>query len=485
MFVSFFTARVILEALGINDFGIYNVVGGFVALFSMISGSLSAACTRFLNYTLGKNDPQQLSKVFSTELAMQLVLSIIVIIISETFGIWFLSHKMVIPTERLFAANVCFQFSIFNFCVGLLQVPYSAAIIAHERMNAFAYMSIYDVIMQLLITYLVFISPFDKLIFYGALLWLNAQIVRAIYYFYCKRNFSECEFRICYDKTLVKEIFSFSGWNFIGASSAVLRDQGNNLILNLFFGPVVNAARGIGNKIQGAVVGLVYNFITAMSPQITQSYSSGDHEYMFKLIFKGTRFAYYMMLFLSIPIIINADYILDIWLVKVPDEAVLFGQLAFIFSLISVISNPLITAQLATGNIKKYQIIVGGLQLLNVPISYICLKLGSIPQIVLIVAICCEILCLFTRLLLLKQMIGLDVPKYFKEVFSNIVLVTIVSIPCPIIIACNVNNPLYCLIGSSLVSFISTALSILYIGCDTEERQIIFCKVNQKFNIRS
>ena len=479
MFINFYTTRVILDALGVDDYGIYNVVGGFVGMFSMISGSLSAACSRFINFALGKGEEDYLKKIFSTELSIQAALAVIVLILCETIGIWFLNNKMVIPSERLFAANCCFQFSVFNFCVGLMQVPYSAAIIAHERMSAFAYMSIYDAIMKLLITYLVFISPFDKLIFYAALLWINAQIVRAIYAIYCKRHFEECTFHFSFDKPLAREIFSFSSWNFIGASSNVLRSQGNNILLNLFFGPAVNAARGIGNKIYNTAGGLVYNFIVAINPQITQSYSSGDYAYLYKLIFKGARLSFYLMLFMAIPLVINANYILNIWLVEVPDEAVLFGQLSFVFALVKVLSNPLITAQLATGRIKKYQLIVGGLQMMNLPFSYVCLKCGCIPQCVVIVAICFELVSLAVRVILLREMIGLDAIAYVREVLLNVTIVSMVAVPIPAIIGYYMDESLLRLLYTTIVGIICAGVSILYVGCKQDERQMILGKIQK------
>lgn len=479
MFINFYTTRVILDALGVDNYGIYNVVGGFVGMFAMISGSLSAACSRFINFALGKGNKDYLKKVFSTEISIQAALAAIVLILCETIGLWFLNNKMVIPAERMFAANCCFQFSIFNFCVGLMQVPYSATIIAHERMSAFAYMSIYDAIMKLLITYLVYISPYDKLIFYAALLWVNAQIVRAIYVMYCKRHFEECTFHFSFDRPLIKEIFSFSGWNFIGASSSVLRSQGNNILLNLFFGPAVNAARGIGNKIYNTASGFVYNFIVAINPQITQSYSSGDYTYLYKLIFKGARLSFYMLLFMAIPLVINANYILNIWLVEVPKEAVLFGQLSFVFALVKVLSNPLITAQLATGKIKKYQIIVGGLQMMNLPFSYVCLKLGCIPQCVVIVAICFEFVCLATRVILLRNMIGLDAITYVREVLLNATIVSIVAIPLPAIIGYHMNDSFMRLLYTTIAGIVCAGGSILYVGCKQDERQMILGKIQR------
>lgn len=478
MFINFFTVRVILDTLGVDDYGIYNVVGGFVSMFSMLSGSLNAACTRFLNFAMGKGDMVYLKKVFSTEVSIQLILAFFVFVLSETVGLWFVNYKMVIPPDRLFSANVCFQLSVLNFCVDLTMVPYSASVIAHEKMDAFAYFSVYNAFMQLVITYLLVISPFDKLIFYAGLLWLNSWVVRIFYKVYCKRNFKECTYHYTLDKDLVKEIFSFSGWNLIGASSAVLRDQGGNILLNLFFGPSVNAARAIGNKIHGTAVGFVNNFILAINPQITQSYSGGDREYMFKLIINGAKISFFMVLFMAVPLIINAKYILSMWLKEVPEESVLFGQLAFCFTLVSVLSNPLVTAQLATGKIRNYQIVVGGLQMLNLPFCYLFLKLGFIPQVIVIVAIGCELICLIARLLFLKSLIGLPSVLFLKNVIYKALLVSIVSVPIPVLLAFYTEDSFARLVFTTIVSIFCVGVSVLYFGCDSVERGFIYSKVS-------
>lgn len=480
MFVTFYTTRVILDALGVEDYGIYNVVGSFVAMFSMISGSLNAACTRFLNFALGKGDKEYMNRVFSTEVSIQTVFALCIFILSETIGLWFLNNKLVIPADRLVAANWCYQFSIFNFCVGIIQVPYTASVIAHEKMGTFAFMSIYDAIFQLVLSYLVTVSPIDRLIFYAAVLWLNAWVMRIVYRVYCKRNFEECTYHFCFDRSLIKEIFSFSGWNLIGASSAVLRDQGNNILLNMFFGPSVNAARGIGNKIFNTANNFVANFNFAMTPQVTQSYSSSDHTYLFKLIFKGTRMSFYMMLIMAVPLVINAEYILNIWLKEVPAEAVLFGQLAFLKALVALLSQHLITAQLATGKIRNYQLIVGGLQMMNLPVSYVFLKQGFFPQIVVLIVIGIELLCLTARLFLLRGMIGLNSKGYFREVILNVFFVTLVSIPIPFLLAHYTEESFLRLIYTTCASFVCTGFSIMYIGCNQEERDMIASKLKTK-----
>ena len=387
MAVSLYTSRVVLNALGVEDFGIYNVVGGVVAMFTVLSGSLSAAISRFITYELGKGNQENLNKIFSSAITIQLGLAGIIILLAETVGIWFLNVKMNIPEIRMEAANWVFQFSILTFAINLISVPYNASIIAHEKMSAFAYISILEAIGKLAIAYLIVVSPMDKLIFYAILMCIVALIVRFTYGNYCKRHFSECTYHFIWDKQLLKQMFGFAGWNFIGASSAVLRDQGGNVVINLFCGPTVNAARGIAFQVNTAVNQFVTNFMTALNPQITKSYAAGNKEYMMTLIFQGARLSFYMLLLLSLPILINTHYILGLWLKLVPDHAVLFVQLVLIFAMSESISQPLITAMLATGKIRNYQIIVGGLQMMNLPISYLLLRLGFFPEIVIIVAI--------------------------------------------------------------------------------------------------
>lgn len=342
MVISLYTSRVILNALGVNDFGIYNVVGGVVAMFSILSGSLSSAISRFITFELGKGDEENLKKVFSASVTIQLVLSAIIVVLIEAVGVWFLNAKMSIPANRIYAANWVLQFSVITFVINLISVPYNSTIIAHERMSAFAYISILEGVGKLAIAFLIMVSPIDRLIFYAILMCAIAVTIRFVYGYYCKKHFVECNYHFRWDKKLLKNMFGFAGWNFIGASSALLRDQGGNIILNLFFGPTVNAARGIANQVNNAITGFVTNFMTALNPQITKSYASGDRDYMMSLIFQGARLSYYMLLFLSLPVLVNTHYILVIWLKLIPEHAVTFVQLILIFALSESISNPLV-----------------------------------------------------------------------------------------------------------------------------------------------
>lgn len=487
MAVSLYTSRVVLNALGVEDFGIYNVVGGVVAMFSMLSGSLSAAITRFITYELGTGNRENLKKIFSSSVTIQIALALLIVLLSEVIGVWFLNIKMNIPEERMTAANWVFQFSILTFVVNLISIPYNASIIAHERMSAFAYISILEAIGKLAIAFLIVISPMDKLIIYAVMMCGVALVVRFAYGAYCKKHFEECTYHFIFDKDLLKRMFGFAGWNFIGTSSAVLRDQGGNIIINLFFGPVVNAARGIAFQVNGAVLGFVNNFMTALNPQITKSYATGDRNYMMTLISQGARLSFYMLLILSLPVFINVHYLLILWLKTVPVHTDFFVQLILLFALSESLSNPLVTAMFATGNIRNYQLFVGGLQLLNLPLSYLLLKFGSYPEAVFMVAIVISQLCLAARLVMLRKMIGLSICAYLKHVYLNVFKVMLLSAILPILASIYISQiePLLRFVLLSVIAIVSTCLIIYYVGFNKAERVFLSRKlkkiINKKF----
>lgn len=480
MGVGLYTSRVVLQTLGVEDFGIYNVVGGVVTLFSIISSTLSAAITRFLTFELGSGNRKELNKIFSASISIQIVLSLLIVLLAECLGPWYIHNKMILPPDRVFAANCCFQFSLFSFCLGLISVPYNALIVAHEKMSAFAYIGIIDAFSKLFIAWVISFGSFDRLIFYGLLLAVLSTIIRIIYGWYCKKNFEESHFHFSFDKKLIKTMFGFAGWNFIGASAGIIRDQGATIILNLFFGPTVNAAQAIAVKINSVVAGFSGNFMTALNPQITKSYANGEHKYMFNLIFQGARVSFYMVLLVSLPIILNARHILSIWLGTVPNETTLFVQLVLIMALFEVISYPLVTAMLATGNIRNYQILVGGLQFLNIPISYVLLKMGCFPQTVTIVAIFIGQLCLFARLFMLKKMIGLNIKTYIVTVYLNVLLVGFCSIVIPVILLKIMEPNAIKFISVSFAACISTIFSCWFVGCSKQDRQFVLSKIKRK-----
>ena len=478
MIISLYTSRVIINALGVEDYGIYSVVGGLVTMFSMLSGSLSAAISRFITFELGTGDYEKLKKIFSSSVTIQAGIALVIIIIAETLGIWFLNQKMVIPESRLTAANWCFQFSILTFAINLISVPYNAAIIAHEKMSAFAYISILEATGKLIIAWLIINNPIDRLIFYAGMVTLLAILIRFIYGLYCKHHFEECTYHLTYEHDLLKRMFSFAGWNFIGASSAVLRNSGSDIILNLFYGPTVNAARGIAVKIDSVITQFVNNFMMALNPQITKSYAKGDRDYMFKLIFKGARYSYYVLLLLALPVILNTHYILVLWLKLVPEHAVLFVQLILAFALSECLSSPLITAMLATGDIKNYQIVVGGLQMMNLPVAFFCLYFGAIPESVMIVAIIISQCCLIVRLYMLRSMIQLKAGKYVREVYLNVIMVTVLAAVIPCLLSKTMSEGFFNFLLISIVAIISTLVVELYIGCSPQERKYAMQKAS-------
>lgn len=475
--INLYTSRIILESLGITDYGIYTAVGGFVSMFGIISNSLSAAISRFITFELGRKNTSKIKQIFSTSIIIQCAIAIFIVTIAEAIGIWFLNNQMSIPIERINASNWVFQLSILTFVINLISVPYNALIIAYEKMSAFAYISILEAILKLSIAFLIFISPIDQLVFYALLMTLTACIVRFVYGFYCKKHFKESKFQFHFSKKLLFEMFSFAGWNTIGSASAILRDQGGNILLNLFFNPAVNAARGVSIQACHAITLFAQNFMTAVNPQITKSYASGDKKYLTTLLFQSSRFSFYLLSILSIPILIKAEYVLSLWLGNVPEHSTSFIQLMILFSLNESFSYSLITAMLATGNVRNYQIIVGGLLLLNLPISYIVLKLGAPPESVFIVSIILSIASLATRLIMLKRMIQLPIKLFLLKVYLKCILVFVLSAIIPIILSYFLRNSLPNLILLCTASILSSFIFIYTFGCTYNERIFIRSKI--------
>lgn len=481
MFISLFTSRVIIDALGIVDYGIYNVVGGFVAMFALVSNSLTSACSRFISYEIGIGSQESIQKVFTTTIIIHYLLAIIIAILCEGFGLWYINNKMLIPVDRLLAANYVFHISVLNFCTNLITIPYNAAIIAHNRMKIFAYVSIFEGLGRLAICYLVMYVPSDRLVSY-AWFYLGIQfIVRLIYQYYCRKKIIKGPIKFVFDVDLLKRIFSYSGWHIIGNSIALVNRQGADLILNSFFGPVLNAAKGISNQVLAAVSGFAGNFMVALNPQITQSYARGDYSYMINLIDRGARFSFYMMLMLSLPIILNTDYILEIWLNDVPEFSSPMVKISLITAMVGVLSNTLIVAQNATGKIRTYQIVIGGILLLNLPASFFFLKFGASPLAVLIVALFIEVCCLIGRLVVIRRNINaFNSIDYLIKVVGNCCKVALISSIIPVIVVFYMGKNIYSFLIVSVISVICTAIVIAFIGCSKGERKFLFELVKSK-----
>ena len=470
MLVGLYTSRVVLAALGENDFGVYNVVGGVVAMFAIISGALNSAVQRFITFALGKEDKEVLGKVYSTAVMVQALISLLIVAVAEPVGLWFIDNEMTIEPSRIPAARLVLHFSLLSFVINLMSVPQMASITAHERMSAYAWIGVLDGLLRLVVALLIAHSSSDRLVMYAMLMTGVVLLVRLSYGIYCRLNFDECRFKPIFDKNLIKEMFSFAGWNFIGVTSGVLRDHGGNILVNLFAGPAVNAARGVAMQLNGAVQGFVTNFMTAVNPQITKSYASSDHAYMYNLIRKSARMSYYLLFILALPVLFNTEYIMGLWLKDVPEHSVLFVRLFLIFALTESLSNPLITAQLATGRIRDYQLVVGGLQLLNLPVSYLFLKAGAVPEVTVMVAIALSLICLSARLVMLKRMIGLDVMSFLRRVCVNVAVVTALAILPPLFLCQYIPDTVWGFAVSVTVCVFSSALSIFVFGLSAKER---------------
>lgn len=484
MFISLYTSRVILNTLGVDDFGIYNVVGGFVTMFSVLSGSLSSSISRFITFELGKGDDKRLNSVFTTGVNIQISMSIIIVLLAESIGLWFVNAKMNIPSERMVAANWVYQCAIFTFVLGLLSVPYNALIIAHEKMSAFAYISVLEVILKLAVVYMLLLSPFDRLITYSVLILCVGAIIRFIYAFYCKRHFEECSYHLVHDKPLFKEMTSFAGWNFLGNGAYLLNTQGVNILMNMYFGVVVNAARGVATQVDGALKQFVNNFTTAVNPQITKLYAQGDLNAMHKLIYRSAKFSAFLMIFFAVPFILETDTILTLWLKNVPDYSPVFLRLIIVASFVdTVLANSLVAAMFATGNIKRYQLIVTAIGCLVFPLSWIAFSLGFEPYISYIIYFIIYGILLFVRLFLLKDMVGLSVIMYTKEVLFKVIPVMGICFTVPLILTLFMKTGILRLFTVCATSVIVTSSTIFYLGLNPGEKTYILEIIKKKLRV--
>lgn len=477
MFIGLYTSRVVLSTLGVTDYGIYGVVGGVVALFSVISGSLSAAITRFITFEMGKGTEARLKNVFSSAVTVQLILALLVVVIAEPLGIWFIENEINMPPDRHDAAHWVFQFSLLTFVINIISIPYNASIIAHERMSAFAVIGVLEGLAKLAVAFLIMYSPIDRLVYYAILMCVVAVGVRMAYSVYCRRHFPECRYTFMWEPDLLRQMFAFAGWNFIGAASGTLRDHGGNVLINIFCGPVANAARAVSVQLGGAVQSFVSNFMTAVNPQITKSYAAQEKEYALSLVFRSSRYSFYLLYMLALPVLFNAGYILDLWLEEVPARSENFVCLALLLSLSECLSYPLVTLMLATGNIRNYQLIVGGLQLMNLPVSYLVLKAGAPPESIIVVAIVISQICLFARLLLLKGMTGLSASGFIKAVYLRVAAVFIVSGSVIYLISYMLKSDFVSFVISCIVCIAVNTAGIWLIGIDNEERKLLIDKI--------
>lgn len=476
--VGLYTSRVVLSTLGISDYGIQNVVGGIVAMLGFLNSAMTSASQRFISFELGKQDVRKSSEVFSTSVIIHILIAIIILILAETIGLWFLNTHMEIDADRMTAANWVYQSAIFSFMLTVISVPYNASIVAHEHMKAFAYISILEVCLKLLAVFMLVLTPYDKLISYSILLLLIATIVRITYGIYCKRKFEECSFHFTYNKELFRKMFVFAGWSIVGNLGFATKDQGSNIVLNLFYGTTLNAARGIAMQINGIISSFSNNFIMAINPQITKQYAANEIDESIRLVYTGCRYSCFLLSLISIPVLINIDYILELWLEDVPQYTSQFLYFVLFAAIISSMAGPIVTALQATGNIMMFQITICLIMLCEVPLTYLILYLGYPPYYSMFAAIIVAFVGLFARIIILKH----QVPQYSLRYFTfNIILKNILLMLLCYLIAQLIRNLLPVnflnLIVTSVISVLISGMFIYLLGMSTTERSFIKNKI--------
>ena len=482
MAVTLYTSRVVLNVLGVEDFGIYNVVGGIVVMFSFLNGAMATSTQRFLSFSLGKNDQEQVARGFSMSMTTHISIALIVLLLAETFGLWIFYRYLNIPPERMGAAQWVYQLSVLTFCISIIRVPYNAGIIAYERMSFYAYISIVEVCLKLGMVILLQYLGSDKLILYALLMALTTGIVTFIYKLYCCKTFSVCRYHYFWDKHLYKELISFSGWSLFGSAANVGVQQGINILLNVFFGVVTNAALGIANQVSSAVSQLVGNFQTAFNPALVKSYASGDYSYFVRLIFQTSRFSYFLLFIIALPLYLCMPFVLKVWLDIVPEYTVVFCRWMLVFVLIDAVSAPLWISVQAIGKIRSYQLLMSALIFLNIPLSWLLLRLGKDAEWVMQVRVGINLLTFICRIIYLQKRKVISSYLYLREVISPVVLVSVLSVPLPLWIGCNYSG----LKGFLLLSGVSVILSgvaIWFLGLRKSERDFIWTSFRNKLRI--
>lgn len=472
MLTALFTSRIVLDVLGAADYGLNNVIGGVVVLFSFLNAALLSATQRYINFYLGKQDYKQTNIVFCMSMNTYLLLSILVVILGETIGMWFVNTQLNIPQDRVYAAQWVYQFTLLQFVINLLRVPYNASIIAYERMNFYAYISLIEVIIKLLVVYLLYITSYDKLIFYSFLYTIIPLSITVIYKWYCNRNFETTKYRVIWDKVAFKEMFCFSGWSLFGSLANLAAHQGLNILINIFYGVTVNAAAGIANQISTNVYQFISNFQTAFQPQIIKTYAAKELEHFNKLIFQTSKFSYFMVLVLVLPILFTIDGILDIWLKDVPEYTAIFCRLILVYFSIEAITAPLWMSVQATGKIRNYQILMASLIFLNFPIAYIVLKLGLPVYSIWIVRIMVNVVVMIARCIYMKKKLNFPLLPYIKAVIMPIVSVTLVALPIPILLYYTIHGFWQNMIIVGIITFALTVVDVYFVGMNTHEKLI-------------
>lgn len=482
MLVSLYTSRVVLNSLGVEDFGIYNVVGGVVVMMGVLNSSLSAATSRFITYELGRGDARRLRQVFSISVNIYVAYAALFVIVAEIAGLWLLDNKLTLPADKLDVAHWLFQFSVVSVVVSLLYNPYNAVIIAHEKMNVYAYLSVLEALLKLGVAFLILTFQESRLFYYGLFIMLSSLLVTSCYIIYCVRHYRGAWYEFYWEKEKYREILSFSGWNIFGSLANLAKGQGLNVMLNIFFSPSVNAARGIAYQVNNVVTQFFNNFYMAVRPQITKYYAQNEIDSMLKLVFRSSRFLFFLMLAISLPVIVETPFLINAWLGQTPDYVIPFTRLIILITVVDGMSQPLMTAVQATGKIKLYQIVVGCAILMILPVSYVFLKCGFSAVSVFYVSLAVSLLCHLLRLVLMKRVISFSIRAYMWEVAFRCLACSLLSPVAPVLLSCHTGDGFGGFIIILLVCLLSSFAMIWLVGMRSEDRAMLLRIVRERMS---
>ena len=480
MCVSFFTSRVVLNTLGVEDFGIYNIVGSVVIFLSFFRNALDNATYRYLTFDLGKGNFDQLKKTFAMAINAHIILAVILFVILEFIGIWFLNNKLNIPTSRIYAANWVFQFSLFTFLIEILKTPFNSSIISHEQMNFYAYTSIVEVFLKLLIVYILFYGNWDKLILYAILTFLVSFIMLIWYIIYCIKHYKETRYQYYWNPSTLNNFLSYSGWSLLVNASDIIVQQCINIFFNIFGGVTANAAMGIASQVNGQLYKFLSSFTTSFNPQIIKSYAQNNFNYFMKLLLSTSKLSYFLLFSLAFPVMLNINFILEVWLIIPPKQTTTLLYFIVIYSLIDAISSPLWNAIHATGKLKTHQILMSSIKIMNIPIAYLLLKNNFPLYSVIITYASLNGLCCIVRAIYMRYLIQLSLKDYFIKVIGRSILVSSISIILPIYYNSQTYEGWEQLITSTILFIIPYFIFVFFIGLNREEKSIIINWLHKK-----
>ena len=483
MLISLYTSRVVLNELGVDDYGIYNVVGGTIAMFGIVSGSIANAISRFITYELGKNDQKNVNDVFCTSINIQIVIALFIFLIGETVGLWFLNNQMNIPQNRYIAANWVFHSALISFVINLISLPYNACVIAHEKMSAFAYIGMFDAFLKLIIVIALPYFLFDKLIVYSLLLVLSALIICLIYVYYCKYFFDECHYHLVLRKKLIRKMAGFSIWQFVTNTCWIVNNQGLNILSNIYFGVSINAARGIATQVDGAINHFVGNFTTALNPQIVKSYAAQDKNRLFNLICMGAKYSYFMFLIFAIPVFFEAEVILQLWLKQVPDNTLSFLRIVIIASMTNMLGNTSVMACQATGDLKLYAILVSIVGYMVFPLTWILFEMGFPAEAAYYCFALLFTVLIFVRLYVMNRLINFPPSLFVRQVLAKIVIVTMMSLLVPFSLVNIIPESIGRLLVMCIACTLSSVVCIFLLGLTKMERNKVSDYIKKRKSI--